>query len=116
MLGLLSVRVSSRDRTSMPRQLITSLSILLPEVGILAPIAWRPGPLPSRAVAAMQFSPVDPGSQIVVPPSPNFDNSRGTIAFWMKSPGNDTGFGDYAAIIFDRRTDFGDGDVITVVD
>lgn len=62
----------------------------------------------------MLFSPADPGSQIAIPPSTDFDSSKGTIAFWMKSPGNDLTFGDYAAIIFDRRTD--NGDVITMVD
>jgi hypothetical protein len=62
----------------------------------------------------MQFSPADPGSQIAVPPHADFNSSKGTIAFWMKTAGNDLGFGDYAAIIFDRRTD--NGDVITMVD
>jgi hypothetical protein len=62
----------------------------------------------------MQFLPADPGSQIAVPPHPEFDSTKGTIAFWMKTPGNDLNFGDYASIIFDRRTD--DGDVITLVD
>jgi hypothetical protein len=62
----------------------------------------------------MQFSPADPGSQIVVPPHADFNSSKGTIAFWMKTAGNDLAFGDYAAIIFDRRTD--NGDVITMVD
>ena len=61
----------------------------------------------------MQFSPVD-GSQIVVPPHPDFNSTKGTIAFWMKTSGNDITFGDFAAIIFDRRTD--NGDVITMVD
>jgi hypothetical protein len=62
----------------------------------------------------MQFAGGDPGSQIVVPPSADFDSSKGTIAFWMKSVGNNLNFGDYAAIIFDRRAD--NGDVITMVD
>jgi hypothetical protein len=62
----------------------------------------------------MQFSPADPGSQITVPPHADFDSSKGTIAFWMKTAGNDLNFGDFAAIIFDRRTD--NGDVITMVD
>jgi hypothetical protein len=56
----------------------------------------------------------DPGSQIVVPPQADFNSTKGTIAFWMKTAGNDLAFGDYAAIIFDRRTD--NGDVITMVD
>src|ERR1044071_1377772 len=56
----------------------------------------------------------DPGSQIVVPPQADFNSTKGTIAFWMKSPGNDTSFGSFAAIIFDRRTD--NGDVISLVD
>ncbi len=63
----------------------------------------------------MEFLPADPGSQIAIPPHSDFNTSKGTIAFWMKSSGNDTGAGgDYAAIIFDRRTD--NGDVITLVD
>jgi hypothetical protein len=62
----------------------------------------------------MQFSPADPGSQIAVPPHADFNSTRGTIAFWMKSPGNDLTFGLDAAIIFDRRTD--NGDVITLLD
>jgi len=56
----------------------------------------------------------DPGSQIVVPPHADFDSTKGTIAFWMKSAGNDNSFGSFAAIIFDRRTD--NGDVISLVD
>lgn len=62
----------------------------------------------------MQFSPADPGSQIAVPPHPDFNSTKGTIAFWMKSPGNDLTFGSFASIIFDRRTD--SGNVITLVD
>jgi hypothetical protein len=63
---------------------------------------------------AMQFSPADPGSQIAVPPHADFDSTKGTIALWMKSPGNDGTFGDFASIIFDRRT--GNGTVLTMVD
>jgi len=62
----------------------------------------------------MQFLPADPGSQIAIPPHPDFDSTKGTIAFWMKTAGNDLTFGDFASIIFDRRTD--NGDVITMVD
>jgi len=62
----------------------------------------------------MQFASADPGAQIVVPPHADFDSSKGAIAFWMKSPGNDLTIGDFAAILFDRRTD--NGDVITMVD
>jgi hypothetical protein len=62
----------------------------------------------------MQFSPADPGSQIAVPPHVDFNSSKGTIAFWMKSPGNDLTFGDFASILFDRRTD--NGTVLTLVD
>jgi hypothetical protein len=60
----------------------------------------------------MQFSGND-GSQIVVPPHPDFNVSKGAIAFWMKSAGNN-GPGQFAAILFDRRTS--NGDVITMVD
>jgi hypothetical protein len=62
----------------------------------------------------MNFAGGDPGSQIVVPPSPDFNSSKGTIAFWMKSVGNNFNFGDFAAVIFDHRT--ADGDVITMTD
>ena len=62
----------------------------------------------------MQFSPLDAGSQIVVPPHPDFDTTRGTIGFWMKTPGNDPTFGQFASILFDRRTD--NGDVFTLAD
>jgi hypothetical protein len=36
------------------------------------------------------------------------------MAFWMKSAGNDLSSGDFASILFDRRTD--NGNVITMVD
>jgi hypothetical protein len=62
----------------------------------------------------MQFAAPAPGSQIVIAPHPDFDSSKGAITFWLKTPGNDLTSGDYAAIIFDRRT--WDGDVITLVD
>ena len=64
----------------------------------------------------MQFSSPAPGSQIAVPPHADFNSTKGTMAFWMKSPGNDTspGNGDFASILFDRRTD--NGNVISMVD
>src|SRR5882762_3127479 len=49
-------------------------------------------------------------TQITVPADPDFDSPTGTIAFWVKSTGN-TGPGDFASILFDRRA-FGSGDVI----
>jgi hypothetical protein len=55
----------------------------------------------------MLFSSVDPGSQITVAPHAEFDASRGTIAFWMKSPGAQAP-GEWGAILFDRRSDRGD--------
>jgi concanavalin A-like lectin/glucanase superfamily protein/Ig-like domain-containing protein len=66
----------------------------------------------------MRFSAADPGSQITVPPHPDFDSTKGTISFWMKSPTNDMVFGNYAAIIFDRRSDAttGYGNVFAMVD
>src|SRR5207237_4566230 len=54
------------------------------------------------------------GSQFAVSPHLDFNSTKGTIAFWMKSPGNDLTYGDYASVIFDRRT--ANGDVITMVD
>src|SRR5262249_52825420 len=62
----------------------------------------------------MQFSGAAPGSQIAVPPNADFDSDKGTIALWMKSPGNDGSAGDFAAIIFDRRTH--SGTVLAMVD
>jgi len=55
---------------------------------------------------AMQFVP-DPGSQIVVSPHADFDTSRGTIAFWIKSSGANPP-GEHGSILFDRRSDVGD--------
>src|SRR5947207_7598164 len=52
-------------------------------------------------------------NQITVAAHPDFDASTGTIAFWMKSTGN-VGNGDFASILFDRRT--GSGDVIAMTD
>jgi hypothetical protein len=52
-------------------------------------------------------------SQITVAGDPEFDSPTGTIAFWMKSTGN-TGPGDFASILFDRRLNV--GDVITMKD
>src|SRR5262249_22674429 len=40
--------------------------------------------------------------------------STGTISFWIKTGPNTTVQGDYAAILFDRRTS--EGDVITLTD
>jgi hypothetical protein len=62
----------------------------------------------------MQFTATGSGSQIVIPAHPDFNSTKGTIAFWLKTAGNDTNDGDFAAILFDRRT--GDGDVLTMVD
>src|SRR5688572_20851442 len=52
-------------------------------------------------------------TQVTVDGDPEFDATTGTITFWMKSLGN-TGPGDFASILFDRRT--GVGDVITMKD
>src|SRR5882672_5519885 len=52
-------------------------------------------------------------NRIIVPPIPALNSSTGTICFWIKTPGN-LARGDYAAILFDRRTS--DGDVITLTD
>src|SRR5207245_5826125 len=53
-------------------------------------------------------------TQITVAADPAFNSPTGTIAFWVKSTGN-TGPGDFASILFDRRTG-GDGDVISMKD
>src|SRR5207247_2314097 len=55
-----------------------------------------------------------PFTQITVGAHPEFNSPTGTIAFWMKSTGN-TGPGDFASILFDRRLG-GNGDVITMKD
>src|SRR6266496_2512763 len=52
-------------------------------------------------------------NRITVPAIPALNSSAGTISFWIKSPGNLVR-GDYAAILFDRRTS--EGDVITLTD
>jgi hypothetical protein len=52
-------------------------------------------------------------TQITVAADPEFNSPTGTIAFWMKTTGN-TGPGDFASILFDRRT--AQGDVITMKD
>ena len=52
-------------------------------------------------------------NRITVPAIPALNSSTGTICFWIKTPGN-RARGDYAAILFDRRTS--DGDVITLTD
>src|SRR6266566_5813815 len=82
-----------------------------PGTNVLA--SWSNSVAGRSGVMCFASSP-DPGSQIVVPPHADFDSTKGTIAFWMKSAGNDPSFGSYAAIIFDRRTD--NGDVISLVD
>jgi hypothetical protein len=53
------------------------------------------------------------GLRITVPAIPALNSSTGTICFWIKTSGN-RARGDYAAILFDRRTS--DGDVITLTD
>ena len=52
-------------------------------------------------------------NRITVPAIPALNSSKGTISFWIKTSGNLV-FGDFAAILFDRRTQ--DGDVITLTD
>jgi hypothetical protein len=54
----------------------------------------------------MLFSSIEP-SQISVAPHSEFDSQRGTIAFWMKSPGTSPP-GDWGSILFDRRSNVGD--------
>ncbi|HEU0040493.1 MAG TPA: LamG domain-containing protein, partial [Verrucomicrobiae bacterium] len=52
-------------------------------------------------------------NRITVPAIPALNSSTGTISFWIKTPGN-RARGDFAAILFDRRTSV--GDVITLTD
>jgi len=56
--------------------------------------------------------------QIMVPGHADFNASSGTIMFWVRTAGTDTSSGDFAAMLFDRRTDVGGrtGDVITQTD
>jgi hypothetical protein len=60
----------------------------------------------------MEFSP-PLVTKITVAPDADFDATSGTIAFWVKTTGN-KGPGDFASIVFDRRTSV--GDVITMKD
>jgi hypothetical protein len=52
-------------------------------------------------------------NHITVPAIPALNSGTGTICFWIKSPGNLVR-GDFAAILFDRRTS--QGDVIALTD
>ena len=54
----------------------------------------------------MQFVNLTPG-QVTIPPSPDFNATRGTIGFWMKSAGA-IGSGNDGSILFDRRNAGGD--------
>src|SRR5215470_10906563 len=58
----------------------------------------------------MDFKAPNP-NHITIPAIPALNSSTGTISFWIKTPGNLIR-GDYAAILFDRRTS--QGDVITL--
>src|SRR5262249_12875108 len=60
----------------------------------------------------MDFTAPNP-NRITVPAIPALNSSTGTISFWIKTPGNLIR-GDFAAILFDRRTS--QGDVITLTD
>ena len=51
--------------------------------------------------------------QITIAPTPDFNGTAGSIAFWMKS-GPNSGPGNAAAILFDRRVT--EGDIIVLVD
>src|SRR5262249_49714664 len=46
-------------------------------------------------------------SQITIATSSDFDSTKGTISFWMRSSGV-TGGGNYGAMLVDRRTNHGD--------
>jgi hypothetical protein len=70
-------------------------------------------PAPITRTGVEQFS-AAVGSQITVPPNPDFDSTTGTICFWMRANAPVPGPGEEAAIIFDRRTD--NGIVITLSD
>jgi hypothetical protein len=60
----------------------------------------------------MDFSAKIP-DRITVPAITEYNSLEGTISFWIKTPGN-TGPGEYAAVLMDRRTS--SGDVITLTD
>jgi hypothetical protein len=69
-------------------------------------------PFSTTRDGVMQFSGTD-GDQITLAADPDFNSTKGTIMFWMRSAGT-TGPGDFAAILVDRRSDR--GDVIAQVD
>src|ERR1043166_3599913 len=52
-------------------------------------------------------------NRITIPAIPALNSSTGTISFWIKTPGNLVR-GDFAAVLFDRRTS--QGDLITLTD
>src|SRR5262249_5951240 len=64
----------------------------------------------------MQFD-ANAGSQITLTPQADFNASKGTIMFWMRTAGA-VGPGTYGPILFDRRANgyTGPGDVIVMQD
>lgn len=61
---------------------------------------------PMRRLGILRFDAND-SSQVVIPPSADFNATRGTLTFWMRSAGNQ-GPGSLGAILFDRRSTRGD--------
>lgn len=64
------------------------------------------GASPMRRVGVLHFEAND-SSQVVISPSTDFNGTRGTITFWIRSAGNQ-GPGSQGAILFDRRSTRGD--------
>lgn len=61
---------------------------------------------PMRRLGVLHFDANDAG-QVVIPPNVDFNGTRGTMTFWMRSAGNQ-GPGSQGAILFDRRSTRGD--------
>ena len=59
-----------------------------------------------RRTGIMNFS-ADLGSQITIAANPDINVNKGSVAFWMRSAGNE-GPGNEGSILFDRRTTRGD--------
>ena len=79
-----------------------------------APTADQNG-TPNGALEFSSTVPNNDGNYVRIENGGGLDGLQtGTIAFWVKSTGN-AGPGDFASILFDRRTG-GDGDVISMKD
>ena len=88
----------------------TAPSATIPHDGVNAGAIWEDGYQGRSGVMKFVATPSE-GSQFVVEPHGDFDEALGAISFWVKTAGN-VGPGNYASMLFDRRTNV--GDVITL--